>query len=205
MHAATLSYANAHRGRLVPGAADLLANLHRWHGARDAAGDAFDPTRGPLWAYLETAEVKRCPSFDDGNDGGFEAGTGGYGYNNEYAGRADRGDYGETVGARLPWFADPAGTALFADAALMISGGKLIEYGFIEPPNFAYGDVEYDASPSTHFRHDGRASVARLDGHVSAETMSFTRANAYGNSAELLERAALGWFGPRDNSLFDRR
>ncbi len=41
-------------------------NLMRWHGVRDSMlSDPFDPTRGPIYPYLGTGEIKKCPSFID--------------------------------------------------------------------------------------------------------------------------------------------
>ena len=57
---------------------------------------------------------------------------------------------------------------------------------------------------SIHFRHRGSASIAWLDGHVTAEPMAFTGPSVYGFTAAQQEAAGLGWFGPAANDLFDR-
>jgi prepilin-type processing-associated H-X9-DG protein len=181
------------------------SNLRRWHGKRDAVDEAFDATRGPLWDYFQTRQIKRCASFDSeqlddepGQGAAFEASAGGYGYNNEYVGRDVRGDTTSMAGSRLPAFASPAETVLFADVAFLRP--SLIEYSFVEPPQFLTGP----ADPSTHFRHDEQANVVWLDGHVSGEAMSFSRSNAYGATVADHEAAGIGWFGPATNALFDR-
>ena len=65
---ANTAYAVDHGGRFAPGAANFLANLDRWHGARDFDSQPFDPTRGPLWDYFDTDQIKQCPVFIEGED-----------------------------------------------------------------------------------------------------------------------------------------
>ncbi|MEM8783197.1 MAG: prepilin-type N-terminal cleavage/methylation domain-containing protein [Planctomycetota bacterium] len=204
---ANTAYAVDHNARWVPGAADFLANLDRWHGRRANTAQAFVPEDGPLWSYFEVEAVKSCPEFVASEDfePGFEAGNGGYGYNRSFVG-TDTLDAVEALssrlGAALDDFADAPGTVMFADAAFAQPGPlRLIEYSFAEPPVFPSGTP---ADPSIHFRHRGAARVVWLDGHVTAETSSFTRGNVYGVSADDHERLALGWFGAADGSLFDR-
>ena len=54
-----------------------------------------------------------------------------------------------------------------------------------------------------HFRHRNHANVAWADGHVTSElfTWTYPGLNGYGASNTLLN---LGFFGPTDNSLFQR-
>jgi len=202
--AANTAYAIDHDQHFVPGAAKFQRNLRRWHGRRDSTSDPFDPTRGPLWPYFGEKELKQCPAFEptDYVDG-FEQGTGGYGYNNEYVGRAERSDTGDTRGARRGWFAQPTQTVMFTDAAFTTLGDtvELIEYSFAEPPRFTTGA----ADPSMHFRHQGAANIAWLDGHVAPRRMRFTRGNIYGVTAAQNRRHGLGWFGPDGNRFFDRQ
>lgn len=203
---ANTAYSADHAGRFVPGAANALANLHRWHGQREHTQQAFDPEQGPLWPYLQTDQLKQCPAFKPGEDfqPGFESGNGGYGYNNTYVG-TDTLDpvqaLSSTRGARASAFNNPTQTVMFADAAFAQPNPlRYIEYSFIEPPNFGPSP----ADPSTHFRHQDTAQAAWLDGHVSAEPLAFTRANIYGVSEQQNRELHLGWFGPQDNTLFDR-
>ncbi len=203
-------YAGDHKGRMPPGAARFWdaslpndSNLRRWHGEREDDDAAFVSERGPIFDYLETGEVNRCPSFDheaveyeSGQAAAFESGTGGYGYNATYVGRDVPSKLTSMLGARLSQFRSSSETVLLADTAFL-RPGRLIEYGFVEPP--AAG-----VDPSTHFRHDGRANVAWLDGHVSPQVMSFTRGNVYTVTKSQNEAAAVGFFGPIGVSLFDR-
>ena len=212
---ACATYAQQNKGYWPPAHVDLLTrNLRRWHGTRRRSAEPFEMTPdSPLARYLQTGRVKQCPSFEPMRNG-FELSCGGYGYNNHYLGSSQAesrlaalslgpAEWDRRVGnvpARLDAVKRPAETLAFADAA--IAAPDLIEYSFAEPPTTRWGPT----SPSIHFRHgggDGRANVAWADGHVTAEAFTWTYPrNAYGadNAA-----ARLGFFGPRDNSLFDRQ
>ncbi len=169
--------------------------------------------------------VRACPSFVNtlrtlqarrvsGDQSGFESSAGGYGYNNAFAGvtltqstflgkpvwtvATDR------VGARRSRFARPAESALFADGALA-AGPKsdpVIEYSFIEP-RFAPGSPGRRSDPSIHFRHPhAQANVARLDGHVAAESMTFSASSGVYPASP--QPSHIGWFGTADdNRAFD--
>lgn len=214
-------HANDHMGLFVPGAAGIeSANLHRWHGARDHPGEAFNPSRGAITPYLDdsatSVRARSCPTFQSmldqlANTGaGFENACGGYGYNNAFIGATRRpGPGGSWIvqttsqGARRSMIARPGETIAFADTAFASAQGVdgLIEYSFVEPrfwPDFPGARP----NPSIHFRHAERASVAWLDGHVTSETRSFSWPGfGYGVDATTV---GLGWFGQRDsNELFD--
>lgn len=214
--AASAAYAQQNRGYWPPAHVDLLTkNLRRWHGTRATSAEPFEMTPdAPLTRYLQTGQVKQCPSFEPMR-GGFEVSCGGYGYNNHYLGSSQAEpalaalpltppEWDRRVGnlsARQEAVKRPAEKVAFADAA--IAAPDLVEYSFVEPPTTRWGPT----SPSIHFRHGGgnsrRANVAWADGHVTAEAFTWTYPrNAYGvdNAA-----ARLGFFGPKDNSLFERR
>jgi len=204
---ANTAYSVDYNGRFVPGAANFLANLDRWHGQRDNPSQPFDPERGPLWPYFENDGLKQCPDFEPGTDfePGFESGNGGYGYNSAYVG-TDTLDavkaLSSTHGAHATAFKNPTQTVMFADAAFAMPDPlRSIEYSFIEPPDFG----ARPADPSTHFRHQGTAQTAWLDGHVSAESLAFSQPNIYGVNEQDNRMLGLGWFGPQDNTLFDRQ
>lgn len=208
---ANTAYATDHDGGLVPGAANFLANLDRWHGVRDLDSQPFDPTRGPLWDYLNTDQIKRCTAFVDGQDftsnpaTDFESGNGGYGYNNRYVGTDTleaKPALISRLGARLVHFRQPVATVMFTDAAFAQAGPlRLIEYSFAVSPIHPDGSF---ADPSIHFRHDSKTNVAWLDGHVSAEPLDHSRPNIYGITENQNRQLNLGWFGPNDAELFDR-
>ena len=200
-------YAMESGGMYCPGAARFLENLDRWHGRRDAVNQPFEASRGPLIPLLgPDGAIRACPSFTPDSIG-FEAGNGGYGYNNAYIGvqvavtKSNRFQVTtDLAGARMSHVRRPGETIMFTDAAFADRG--LIEYSFAEPrfhPQFGSR-----ADPSLHFRHAKSANVAWCDGHVSAETRSFTWSSGFyeGDPARL----KLGWFGQADdNRLFDLR
>jgi prepilin-type processing-associated H-X9-DG protein/prepilin-type N-terminal cleavage/methylation domain-containing protein len=226
-------YADSNRGYWPP-AADPQ-NMWRWFGARDAMDEPFDSSRGPLSPFFErNAKVKQCPSFANysqdttqpicnGNSAAFEAGSGGYGYNQAYVGgSASRYAWpdSQTHTARMADIGALTKTVAFADSAMTCGnpGSFAIEYGFAEPPFFVSGahplleppvpswsNTPTRSTPSIHFRHGGvTANVAWCDGHVSNAPMSGTAAGGYygGNPADL----HIGWFGPMtSNVLFDNR
>lgn len=205
---ANAMYAQEHRGHSVPGAANFLANLHRWHGSRINTSTAFDSSTGPLAAYLGPERaIRACPGFDDFHTGvsAFERDCGGYGYNNTYIGvklQSPRGSsyviQTDRAGAMLDLIARPQQTALFADSAFAAS--QLIEYSFIEP-RFQPGTTQR-RDPSIHFRHARRANIAWADGHGSPERKVMSWSSGFYTSDP--NRWDIGWFGETDdNSLFD--
>lgn len=210
--AATL-YANENRSFWPPGHIDFFTrNNDRWHGTRPDNNAAFDFETSPMRRQLGTDRIKACPSFVFVEGGvGFERSNGGYGYNSntlgsglgvpalaklslpilEYERRV------VNVPAKTSQVRRPAEKVAFADAA--IANPALIEYSFLTPPKDGDGN---ETSPSIHFRHRRIASVAWADGHVTGERFEWTYdTNVYGAKNA---RFDLGFFGPRDNSLFRR-
>lgn len=204
---ANAMYAQESGGVYCPGAANMLLNRDRWHGKRDTVHEPFDPGRGPLADYVgPDGQVRRCPSFEP-EVAGFEAGSGGYGYNNAYIGvqtvatGADRVMVTtDQAGAYATHVRRPGKTLMFADSAFVAGG--LIEYSFAEPrfhPQF-----EGRADPSLHFRHGGRAQVVWCDDHVTAEDWTFTWSSGFYRGDP--RRYGVGWFGRADdNGFFDLR
>lgn len=114
--AAVGTYANDFKGLAPPGAANFIANLSRWHGARARVSDPFAPAGGSLTTYIGDENrngpdgSRVCPSFRSTLAAlgsvdrpatpatgrapspaatlalGFERGCGGYGYNNAFLG-----------------------------------------------------------------------------------------------------------------------
>jgi prepilin-type N-terminal cleavage/methylation domain-containing protein/prepilin-type processing-associated H-X9-DG protein len=220
---ANLLYANDNRGFCVIAASDIFDDLgdgegghYRWFGTRDAAGEPFDPARGPLTPYLGlSGQIGVCPTFDTsagaltGNN--FEAGCGAYGYNEQYIG--GRNDlYGQNpqaaaTSAKITQITDSAETIMFSDAGMaqaVGSGAVVSEYSFCEPP----WQQEQPGAPSTDqcypsiaFRHHGMANIAWADGHVSAELLAFSNIS-YGLTAAQVRVVGVGWFGSDRNTVF---
>lgn len=211
LYVANALYA-ADNGCYVAAAPDIFAaNLHRWHGARDSLSEPFDFSRSPLAPYLGgDRRLKTCPAFrryrNERAANAFEASCGGYGYN--YVGVGSqcylRGYNPEGVarGMSPAMLRDPARTIMFADCAFPQPYGSpeyLIEYSFAEPYRFVDGDGNESSDsplPSLHFRHNGAANVVWCDGHISRQKMAFS-------CDEQFRGFKVGWFGGRDNSLFD--
>lgn len=200
-------YALDQGGMYVPGAAEFVRNLHRWHGSRAAVNLPFDSKDGPLNNYLgQEQRIRACPTFTP-PPSGFEIGNGGYGYNNAYVGVVTLSDgkggaqvIDDRRGASLHQVLRPAETVMFTDAAFAES--DLIEYSFAEPrfhPQYASR-----ADPSIHFRHQQTANVAWCDGRVTAEKRTFSWFSEFYEVDPVL--FDIGWFGTADdNSLFDLR
>ena len=130
-------YAEDNVGLYCPGAADMLRNLHRWHGQREQLSEPFDSRHGPLVPYLGPEQaIRQCPSFPAeeiaAESGGFERGHGGYGYNNAFLGRQLQewasGEYTvvtDRLGALVGQVSRPAETIMFTDSAF--AAARLIE------------------------------------------------------------------------------
>jgi len=206
-------YAEDFSGIYSPGASDFLHNLDRWHGHREQVDSPFDSSRGPLVDYLGAGRaIRQCPTFASAEigmeQGGFERGNGGYGYNNAYIGvqssYAADGSYSvsnDRAGVPVVRVARPPATIMFTDAAF--AADALIEYSFAEP-RFHPGFPTARTDPSIHFRHNEHATVGWVDGHVDRPQRTFTHHSGFYPTDP--EQHALGWFGQADdNSLFDLR
>lgn len=208
-------------GYYVPSAADSAGtNLHRWHGVRSSAGNDvnFDPSKGPLNQYLSgNREVKVCPTLANMIDftlPAYEKGGGGYGYNKligsqQYFVDNAFGNEASQSGAAISQVKNHSKTVMFSDTAIIVDNtgnaafnpqtARLAEYSAIEAPYWVNMQTVQTGwghpSPSTHFRHAEKTNVGWVDGHVSQETMSFSKSADWAN-------IDLGFFGPDDNSLF---
>jgi len=200
-------YAQDHKSRLAPGAANFLKNLDRWHGHRDAVNQPFQPQNSPLSPYLgKNGIIRQCPAFDPdysqpGDD--FEKGSGGYGYNNAYLGTDE--NQNDTRGARLADITQPQNTIAFTDAAFAQSYPtlRIIEYSFAEPP-LQRNNESYQLDPSIHFRHKNNANIVWADAHINKKPFATTHANIYGVTKQQMTTLKIGYFDPQNkNTLFD--
>lgn len=118
---------------------------------------------GLLQPYAKDGRLNRCPSFHGQTWGRPFTG---YGYNTSYIGGDPYADLLPTVPASTSEVARPSETVLFADAGFGVPDVNGCNYlRAPSDPLFIAGKV--------HFRHNGRASVAWVDGHVSAVTGRF--------------------------------
>jgi len=207
---AILMYVDDNGGGFVP--AQTPENLMRWHGARASLDEPFRPEGGPLWEYYKHGSLRMCPSFSATSENGFEQGTGGYGYNEQFVGGSPTTWENDAmyVPAKDFMITDPAATVMLTDTAFVDCEGNLFEYSFCEAPFYEFWGMVAD--PTTHFLHNGFTNVAFCDGHARAMPMVYTHASGwcpYGEGTtpfteESYRQVGLGFLG-EDNSLYDRR
>jgi prepilin-type processing-associated H-X9-DG protein len=184
---------------------------HRWHGARTASTDPYDPRKGPLAPYLDGGEVRKCPSFEpELAEGEYDSGRGcgGYGYNAQYVGGSPLPWPASLVPAKDPQIAVLSDTVMFADTALLeakANGGyRLSEYPFVEAP-FWEAHRNLPATPSTHFRHGGQAIVVFGDGRVvRMQPKRLMDGDSWFGTTEDYQKAYIGFLSD-SNAIFDRR
>ncbi|MEX2607331.1 MAG: type II secretion system protein [Kiritimatiellia bacterium] len=189
---AGVAYAVDHSGGLPPGAS--VNNRLRWHGARASISAPFEPEGGYLSPYLgHSGRVNRCPLLDRiSNTASFETGAGGYGYNSTYLGGIWSGGIHRPV--HYTRISQASQTVFFTTTAFANQSG-VMEYPFSDPYQSRDG---HSLQPSTHFRANGKALVAWLDGHVSLERPNTrTGPNYYGGNNH---EQQIGWFGPVDQN-----
>jgi len=223
---AEMSYQQDNDGVFVMGAEDIFTGFggrKRWHGVRQepsVGGGLFDKTKGPLYPYIRNVQVFECPSFrdyvkaGDGSANDFEAGCGGYGYNNEFLGsgnaRMGWDPAAQTSPACDSMIQDASSTFMFADTAFLqyYPSTYAIEYSFMEPPYWPYFAVHWDfwmrPEPSIHFRPNGLANFAFADGHAKALPRGVIpdAGSVYGGGAELMAAFGVGWPAPDDFSMW---
>lgn len=205
---ATELYTGRYDGWFPPAAGWTFAdNNTRWHGVRPDGSSPFDPTRGKLQPFLQSAEIHQCPElrgYDVAAGGAFELGAGGYGYNSQYIGGSPSAEEARALTpARVTSLRNPSETVVFGDAAFVdAASGRLIEYSYIEAPFFEVWGMPAD--PSCHFRHKGQANFAFADGHVKGLESQLVHVSGWMFTEEDARKNDLGFPCP-DNSLFDRK
>ncbi len=219
---AEIAYQQDYDGLFVMGAEDMWSGFggrKRWHGVREGdgvGGGRFDRTLGPLFPYIKNVQIFECPTFrdyqsvGDGSLNDFEAGCGGYGYNNEFLGsgnaRMGWDPAAQTSPASDSQVDRPAETYMLSDCAFLqfYPNTYAIEYSFMEAPYWPYYAIQWDywfrPDPSIHFRHNGMANIAFADGHVKAVARGVVpeAGSVYGGTAEDQIAFGLGWPAPDD-------
>ncbi len=168
-------YAAEYRGRAMPLAYDETWPPVYWWGTNGAAG--VDHTQGFVWPYLQS-DLKRggpfeCPAQPWGSyhpQGAAEQVTSTYGYNGYYLcpPHSTRSrDIGRQPWKNLDCLSLPQRLFTFADTLIDMSDGLPQNNALLDPP-FLYSGRRWirNESPTTAFRHLGRANALSADGHV---------------------------------------
>ncbi len=207
---------------LVPGRPGGYYDGQHWHGWRPPGCNTdttpWDPSKGLLVEYLgESGRIKECPAMPGKVDStaGKNMSCGGYGYNFMGVGSVAymKGYYSGSDGITFARGLEPGEikvpdkTVMFSDVAHLYLG-KLVEIDEVSVPYSLYGLNAGDPnlmkkkptstanSSKVHFRHNGTANTAWVDGHVSQDKREWA-------STQDRAKAGLGNFGPADNTLFD--
>ncbi|MFV0445428.1 MAG: DUF1559 domain-containing protein [Planctomycetaceae bacterium] len=179
----------------------------------------LDYTRGPLARYMETNyEAFQCPDFSEQQVDLVRFGqmASGFGYNAHYLSRTSGIEYAPPTWApahskqplcrRIGDLASTAATIAFADAAgvycvdFACTQSELRENWIVDPPSQDF--------PAVHFRHNGSANVAFVDGHVETWGLS-SKPPLFGDAARVKEES-LGYVGKsignpqREDEWYDR-
>ncbi len=174
-------YANEYRGYAMPAAYTDAGTTRSgppvyWWGTNDEMH--VDHRRGFLWPYLH-AELRsdgvfECPSQPWGSyqpQGSASGVTSTYGYNGYYLCPPYTPGWSFQIGhrpwQRLEFIRDPTRVFALADAMIALAG-ELRNSALLDPP-WLYqrrGRWRRNPSPTTAFRHSGRANALCADGHV---------------------------------------
>ena len=182
MHAFAM-YCNDHDGWMVP--TESQDYKRRWCGNLE---NGKYVAKGGLMDYLSKG-ISYCPSiwkeYKKGDATFMNTGCGGYGYNQYYVGGVP---WVRAPLAKISQAENPGVTVTFADSVQFV-GDEMTEMYFISPPT-SWGP----SWPDMHFRHNKRANVARLDGHIAAEQLTFSQSGQF-SEKENLSVHFVGWFG----------
>ena len=147
-----------------------------WCGEYSTVGGVsyLDVSRGPLWDFLQTHQILRCPSFKPVTVKYLGSGEiSGYGINCQYVVGDPMVDVNDGYSGMTSWarpatlsaIQSPGKTILFADCA-RIKSGVLTEEIFIYPL-YKYNSTTTNTA-TFHFRHHGLVNAAFCDGHVDS-------------------------------------
>lgn len=238
------NYSETYNGMMIPYVIEDATRINNLMGAGAAQGkaqfwfgtvDYDNPVssqqltfkKGPLAPFMEASyQSFQCPDLglSDLESVRFGRPASGYAYNGYYLSRSSGIDYPPPFYWPPVPSANPATrklasvkvlsqTIAFADSAQVSMTSwsppafSFTENWILDPPSYNY--------PTVHFRHNGAANVAFLDGHVETRLRHF-RIDPAGwispTQADLMEKRKLGYIsnGNLDNpvlqdELYDRR
>lgn len=158
--------------------------------------------KGGLSSYLGSSKkISYCASVQFVYNSGTNSGTGGYGYSVAISTYC-YGDSGNSVPAKQSLLQRPGKTIMFADHASVDSNGSFNEQIDLFAPIYLTRDEDAGwggATPTMHFRHNGRTNVCWADGHVSGEGPLTLAQSGWGRTAAALSGTFnIGWFGGND-------
>ena len=188
----------------------------------------LDFKRGPLAPFMEANyESFQCPDFGPSQMQAVRFGrpATGFGYNGYYLSRSSGIDYPPPTYAPAP-AANPA-TRRLADVRVLsqtvvFADSAQVRMTSFFPPAFSFEenwilDPPSNNFPDVHFRHEGSANVAFLDGHVETRSRHY-RVDVPGSNflsaaqAALMELNKLGYISngnlgipAQQDELYDRR
>lgn len=143
---------------------------------------------GYITSYLgNSKQVKECQSVSfEKSD--YNSNSGGYGYSVHFT----RYDWmlGSFIYKKMSSVHNPSRIVMFADSADFNGQFKPIETYQINGPKDEY------VSPNIHFRHNNKANIGWVDGHVSSEEL--TTSSSHYTIGSKSEEYKLGWFGGKD-------
>ena len=191
LNLALMLYIESNNDWCVPGYRDSSWQ-QTWCGVN--INGRIEPQGGIMDYMAESNSIKSCPELSqllDESDS-YNKGNGGYGYNISYIGNTPGHYTAPNLPANMSAIGNPDDTVVFADSLYMQDNGKFTEMYSITAPTMAY-------SPDMNFRHSKNAIAGWLDGHVTAEKLSFSLNDNY-------KKYDLGWFGSSadDDKHFDR-
>jgi prepilin-type N-terminal cleavage/methylation domain-containing protein/prepilin-type processing-associated H-X9-DG protein len=176
-------YAGEYRGQAMPLAYTAAAIIGDgppiyWWGTNDDG--AVDHTCGFVWPYLRSelraGGVYECPDQPWGAyipQGAARAVTSTYGYNGYFLCPPHTPGWCYSIGDR-PWqnldtLGHPQRLFVFADTAIDLGQSRPQNDALLDPPYlYTPGGWTRNSSPTTCFRHAGRAVVVLADGHAAA-------------------------------------